>query len=222
MQSNSLYGHGRRYSGRIKRCLPHMSVPTASLTACPQETQHMLLRFRRSLHLDLLVFTGTRSPIGEFIMSWFGVSLVFSFPGLVVASILVNLPFAILPVQRAFETVSNELHDAAACCGMTPWQTFKRIEMPLAWPGVLSAAVLTLGHTLGEFGVVLMVAAKLSPKAGANDFRRFAPCLADQHACWTAHGQSDRPSGPRFCSITRAIVLMAFTALSARGFAFGS
>ena len=105
----------------------------------------------------LLVFTGTRSPIGEFIMSWFGVSLVFSFPGLVVASILVNLPFAILPVQRAFEAVSNELHDAAACCGMTPWQTFTRIEMPLAWPGVLSAAVLTLGHTLGEFGVVLMV-----------------------------------------------------------------
>ena len=90
-------------------------------------------------------------------MSWFGVSLVFSFPGLVVASILVNLPFAILPVQRAFEVVSSELYDAAACCGMTPWQAFTRVEMPLAWPGVLSAAVLTLGHTLGEFGVVLMV-----------------------------------------------------------------
>lgn len=105
----------------------------------------------------LLIFTGTRSPLGELIMSWFGVSLVFSFPGLVVASILVNLPFAILPVQRAFEVVSSELYDAAACCAMTPWQTFTRVEMPLAWPGVLSAAVLTLGHTLGEFGVVLMV-----------------------------------------------------------------
>ena len=105
----------------------------------------------------LLIFTGTRSPLGELIMSWFGVSLVFSCPGLVVASILVNLPFAILPVQRAFEVVSSELYDAAACCGMTPWQTFTRVEMPLAWPGVLSAAVLTLGHTLGEFGVVLMV-----------------------------------------------------------------
>ena len=63
-------------------------------------------------------------------MSWFEVSLVFSFPGLVVASILVNLPFAILPVQRAFEVVSSELYDAAACCGMTPWQTFTRVEMP--------------------------------------------------------------------------------------------
>ena len=105
----------------------------------------------------LLIFTGTRSPLGELIMSWFEVSLVFSFPGLVVASILVNVPFAILPVQRAFEVVSSELYDAAACCGMTPWQTFTRVEMPLAWPGVLSAAVLTLGHTLGEFGVVLMV-----------------------------------------------------------------
>ncbi|HCX88487.1 MAG TPA: molybdate ABC transporter permease subunit [Gammaproteobacteria bacterium] len=105
----------------------------------------------------LLVLTGAQSPIGELITSWFGVSLVFSFPGLVLASVLVNLPFAILPVQRAFEVVSQELHDAAACCGMNPWQAFTRIEMPLAWPGILSAAVLTLGHTLGEFGVVLMV-----------------------------------------------------------------
>ena len=67
----------------------------------------------------LLVFTGTRSPIGEFIMSWFGVSLVFSFPGLVVASILVNLPFAILPVQRlAFgEDDSDESEDDALAAG---------------------------------------------------------------------------------------------------------
>jgi len=60
-------------------------------------------------------------------------------------------------VQRAFEAVSQELHDAAACCGMSPWRVFARVELPLAWPGVLSAAVLTFGHTLGEFGVVLMV-----------------------------------------------------------------
>ena len=105
----------------------------------------------------LLTFMGARSPLGTAIDAWFGLSLVFSFPGLVFASLLVNLPFAVLPVQRAFEGVSQELHDAAACCGMNPWQVFARIELPLAWPGVLSAAVLTFGHTLGEFGVVLMV-----------------------------------------------------------------
>ena len=105
----------------------------------------------------LLTFMGARSPLGGLIDAWFGLSLVFSFPGLVFASLLVNLPFAILPVQRAFEAVSQELHDAAACCGMSPWRVFARVELPLAWPGVLSAAVLTFGHTLGEFGVVLMV-----------------------------------------------------------------
>ncbi|MBR01833.1 MAG: molybdate ABC transporter permease subunit [Acidiferrobacteraceae bacterium] len=105
----------------------------------------------------LLTLMGSRSTLGVLMDSLFDLSLAFSFPGLVLASIFVNLPFAILPVQRGFEAVSQELHDAAACCGMSRWQAFTRVELPLAWPGVLSAAVLTFGHTLGEFGVVLMV-----------------------------------------------------------------
>ena len=60
-------------------------------------------------------------------------------------------------MQRAFEAIPADVRPAAACCGMSPWRIFTAIELPLAWPGVLSALVLTFAHTLGEFGVVLMV-----------------------------------------------------------------
>lgn len=105
----------------------------------------------------LLVALGGASPLGEFYHSLTGRQLVFSFGGLLVASIIFNLPFAIQPMQRAFEGISREVRDAAACCGLTRWRTLWRIELPLAWPGILSALVLTFAHTLGEFGVVLMV-----------------------------------------------------------------
>jgi molybdate transport system permease protein len=105
----------------------------------------------------LLVALGGTSPIGELYQELTGRQLVFSFAGLLVASILFNLPFAIQPIQRAFEAIPREVRDAAACCGLTGWRTLWRIELPLAWPGILSALVLTFAHTLGEFGVVLMV-----------------------------------------------------------------
>ena len=63
------------------------------------------------------------------------------------------------PIQRGFEAIPPDVRDAAACCGLTPRQRFFQIELPLAWPGVLTAAILTFAHTLGEFGVVLMVRA---------------------------------------------------------------
>lgn len=105
----------------------------------------------------LLVALGSASPIGEIYQRLTGHTLVFSFGGLLVASIVFNLPFAIQPMQRAFEGIPQEVRDAAACCGLTRWRTLWRIELPLAWPGILSALVLTFAHTLGEFGVVLMV-----------------------------------------------------------------
>lgn len=105
----------------------------------------------------LLVAFGGASPIGQSWERLFGVPLVFSFEGLVVASVIINLPFAIQPMQRAFEAIPREVLDAAACCGMTPWRILRKIEFPLAWPGVMTGLVLTFAHTLGEFGVVLMV-----------------------------------------------------------------
>ena len=87
----------------------------------------------------------------------FGIPLVFSFTGILIASLIVNLPFAIQPIQRAFEAIHPEIREAAQVSGLSKWQIFRLIELPLAWRGITSAAVLTFAHTLGEFGVILMV-----------------------------------------------------------------
>jgi molybdate transport system permease protein len=89
--------------------------------------------------------------------SIFGIPLVFSFTGILIASLIVNLPFAIQPIQRAFEGINPEIREAAQVSGLSTWQVFRLIELPLAWRGITSAAVLTFAHTLGEFGVILMV-----------------------------------------------------------------
>jgi molybdate transport system permease protein len=105
----------------------------------------------------LLVAFGAASPIGQAWQSLFGRPLVFTFEGLLVASVIFNLPFAIQPMQRGFEAIPREVREAAACCGLSPWRALVRIELPLAWPGILTAMVLSFAHTLGEFGIVLMV-----------------------------------------------------------------
>ncbi|GAK33419.1 molybdenum ABC transporter permease subunit [Iodidimonas nitroreducens] len=105
----------------------------------------------------LLVGFGKASWIGAFWQNTFGHSLVFSFEGLVVASVLFNLPFAIQPAQRGFEAIPKDLREAAQTCGLSPWRSLWLIELPIAWPGILTAMVLTFAHTLGEFGIVLMV-----------------------------------------------------------------
>ena len=78
-------------------------------------------------------------------------------PGKQQSRVVANIPFVVQPIQRGFEAIPSGVRDAAACCGLTPWQQFLRIEVPLAWPSVLTASILTFAHTLGEFGVVLMV-----------------------------------------------------------------
>jgi molybdate transport system permease protein len=109
----------------------------------------------------LLVTFGARSPLGQAFESIAGQPLPFSFAGLLFASAIANIPFVIQPMQRGFEAIPPEVLDAASCSGLTPWQRFLRIEVPLAWPGILTAAMLTFAHTLGEFGVVLMVGGNL-------------------------------------------------------------
>jgi molybdate transport system permease protein len=109
----------------------------------------------------LLVTFGARSPLGQAFQALAGQSLPFSFEGLLLASAIANIPFVVQPIQRGFEAIPGDVRDAAACCGLTPWQRFVRIEVPLAWPGILTAAILTFAHTLGEFGVVLMVGGNL-------------------------------------------------------------
>ncbi|MBM3594761.1 MAG: molybdate ABC transporter permease subunit [Alphaproteobacteria bacterium] len=105
----------------------------------------------------LLLAFGRNSRIGAFWQDMFGHQLVFTFEGLLIASVIFNLPFAIQPAQRGFEAVGQDLRDAARCCGMSPLRSLWKVELPLAWPGVMTAMVLTFAHTLGEFGIVLMV-----------------------------------------------------------------
>ena len=105
----------------------------------------------------LLSAFGRHTAPGRIFESIIGHTLAFSFEGLVAASVLVNLPFAVQPMRNALAAIPSSLRDAARCCGLSPAATIRRIELPLALPGLLTAAVLTFAHTLGEFGVVLMV-----------------------------------------------------------------
>ena len=105
----------------------------------------------------LLTGFAPTAPLGAAYQSLFGAPLAFTFQGLLVASLIANIPFAVQPVQRGFEAIAPEVREAAWVAGLTNWQTFWRIELPLAWPGLATAFVLTFAHTLGEFGVVLMV-----------------------------------------------------------------
>ncbi len=105
----------------------------------------------------LLTAFGAGSALGQAWQNIFGSGLAFSFEGLLLASVLVNLPFAVQPIQNAFSAIPPALREAGATAGMPPWRVLLRVELPLAWPGIATAAVLTFAHTLGEFGVVLMV-----------------------------------------------------------------
>ena len=105
----------------------------------------------------LLSAFSRNSMLGSALGRFAGISLVFSFEGLLVASLLVNLPFMVQPIQRAFAAIPHSLREAAWVSGLSGLTTFVRVELPLAWPGILAGIALTFAHTLGEFGVVLMV-----------------------------------------------------------------
>jgi molybdate transport system permease protein len=110
----------------------------------------------------VLVALGPRSPIGRAYESITGHPIVFSFQGLLVASVLYSLPFAVQPFAAAFAAVDRNLIETAWCLGASRLRTFARIIVPLARPGIVAGAVLTFAHTVGEFGVVLMVGGNIS------------------------------------------------------------
>jgi len=105
----------------------------------------------------VLVAIGPLSPVGRWYHAITGGSLAFTFRGLVIGSVLYSLPFAVQPIAAAFSSVDRKLLDASATLGASHWRTFWRIVVPLGFPGVLTGFVLSFAHTLGEFGVVLMI-----------------------------------------------------------------
>ncbi len=105
----------------------------------------------------VLVALGPHGVLGGWYETLAGSRLPFTFGGLLVASSLYSLPFAVQPFTAAFRAVDPRLVEASRSLGASPWHTFRRIVVPLAWPGLLAGMVLSFAHTLGEFGVVLMV-----------------------------------------------------------------
>ena len=133
----------------------------------------------------LLVIFSPNQGLGLWLVNTFGTTLVFNFEGLVLASIIFNLPFAIQPMQRAFASIPREIREAAACCGMSPKQVLWRIELPLAWPGILSAMVMSFAHTLGEFGIVLMIGGNIP-----NETQTIAISIYDKVQAFDDHSAS--------------------------------
>jgi molybdate transport system permease protein len=105
----------------------------------------------------ILVALGPRSPIGRWWISLTGHTLAFTFSGLVIGSIVYSLPFAVQPFATSFASVDPKLVAASATLGASPLRTFFRIIVPLSIPGLIAGAALSFAHTMGEFGVVLMV-----------------------------------------------------------------
>jgi len=105
----------------------------------------------------LLLLMGPQGPVGQF-TQWLGLGrLPFSFAGLVVGSVLYSMPFVVQPLQQAFEAIPERTLEAAATLRAGPWDRFFTVALPLARPGLLTASVLGFAHTVGEFGVVLMI-----------------------------------------------------------------
>ncbi len=105
----------------------------------------------------LLVLLGPGGPVGRLTQALGLGTLPFTFAGLVVASVLYSLPFAVQPMQNAFEALGDRPLEVAATLRASPWDRFLSVALPLARPGMLTAAVLAFAHTVGEFGVVLMI-----------------------------------------------------------------
>ena len=128
-----------------------LKAPVEALTALPLVLPPTVLGFY------LLVFLSPNAPLGGLWVDITGSALTFSFAGLVVASVLYSLPFTVQPLQAAFEGVGRGPMEAAAMLRASPLDAFFTVASPLALRGYLTATVLTFAHTIGEFGVVLMV-----------------------------------------------------------------
>ncbi|MDZ7266551.1 MAG: molybdate ABC transporter permease subunit [candidate division KSB1 bacterium] len=112
----------------------------------------------------LLILFSPQQPLGKFWLQLTGRTLTFTFEGLVIGSIIYSLPYAVQPILNAFKSVPPELLDAARTLGASGWQAFRHVTLPLSRRGLGVAAVLGFAHTLGEFGVVVMLGGSIPGK----------------------------------------------------------
>lgn len=112
----------------------------------------------------LLFFLSPTSTLGSWLYAWFNVRLLFTFPGLVVASVIYSLPFMVQPVQAGLQSLPVSLRHASYTLGKSRWQTFTQILLPNIKPSLLTGVVLSFAHTIGEFGLVLMIGGNIRGK----------------------------------------------------------
>lgn len=135
----------------LARTKSRLRYPIEAVVALPLVLPPTVLGFY------VLIYTAPGSAIGDAYEGMTGARLPFTFAGLLVGSVLFNLPFAVRPFAAAFAAVDNRLCEMSATLGASNWRTFWRIGVPLAGPGLLAGLVLCFAHCIGEFGVVLMV-----------------------------------------------------------------
>ncbi|BAO45609.1 molybdate ABC transporter permease subunit [Thiolapillus brandeum] len=138
----------------------------------------------------LLVALGPEGPVGRLMEALGGSSLAFTFAGLVIGSVLYSLPFVVQPLQNAFQSVGLRPMEVAATLGASPVDRFFSIALPLARPGFLTATVLGFAHTLGEFGVVLMIGGNIPGRTQVISIAIYdhVEALAYERAHWIAAG----------------------------------
>ncbi len=109
----------------------------------------------------LLVVIGKRGWLGQWLQQAFGINLIFTWQGAVVAATIVAFPLVLRSARAAFETVDPQLEQAARVLGLNEWAVFFRVTLPMAWPGILAGVLLVFARSLGEFGATLMVAGSI-------------------------------------------------------------
>ena len=142
---------GAPLSWWLARTRSFLKAPISALIALPLVLPPTVLGFY------LLIAMGPEGPIGKITQIIGLETLAFSYPGLVFASVLYSLPFVVQPLQNAFESIGDRPLEVAATLGAGSFQTFFFVAIPMAKSGFLTAAILGFAHTVGEFGVVLMI-----------------------------------------------------------------
>ncbi len=135
----------------------------------------------------LLLLLGPRGPAGRLCEALGGPGLVFSFAGLVIGSVLFSLPFMVHPVEAALSELPPSLSEAAAVLGKSRWETFRRVLLPNIRPALLGGVIMTFAHTLGEFGVVLMLGGAIPGVTRTASVAIYAEVESMNHAAAHRH-----------------------------------
>lgn len=161
-----------------------LKAPIGALVALPLVLPPTVIGFY------LLVAMGPHGPIGQLTQSLGLGTLPFTFAGLLVGSLIYSLPFVVQPLQNAFEAIGRRPLEVAATLRASPWDCFVSVVLPLARPGLLTASVLGFAHTLGEFGVVLMIGGNIPDKTRVVSVQIFNHVEAMEYAQahWLAGG----------------------------------